>query len=197
MEVNMKSLRRGTALAVCLSVGIAAAANGFDPGDPARIDSVRDLSRLRAPFTPDAAGSAQLAQLRTTIALAPAESLMASADLGAARPVPVAAEDAVWLAPTVDDGLCVFVPQPGDGRYAASCSTLDQLNATGSVSATLGSSGDALVVVVEPDGVADPVVVRQDGVTVRLPLRQNVAIAYAGAGDRVRVSSFELVIPGR
>lgn len=196
-----------TNIAVLLALSaIAGAAWAVDGGGgPAEqeatprhaVRSADDLLVFRGEFRPTAPQVKARGRLARMFARAPEGSLVSTADFERARPVAVpGSSDEAWVAPASNGGLCAFTPTGGE-VYSSSCSTLEQFNATGLISVAMGPAGPAIVTVVQPDSVGNPVITAPDGAERELPLQSNVAVGPARAGDRLTAGGLTIEIRGR
>lgn len=182
------------ALTAVIAVGVAgvSVAGGLLTSDvqpePTPRAALADIGQLRAFQTPKPSTESEkrsLDALRTYLGTFPAGSLAARADLSSARAFDVSGSDHLaWIAKTANGGICAFSPDSA-GNVAAACSTLADFNQAGLISISGGSDSKAVITVVQPDGVGDPVVKSPDGTSRRVPLRNNVAIATGQTGDAV------------
>lgn len=209
--MNTKRARLGLPFAIGALVVAAAVAGPLAASSPSATESggqrehlstSADLDVFAGPFTPTSEQAAARDRLERSFSKAPADSMMASVDFRQARPMPIpGTSEHIWAAHTPDGGLCTFTPQPGGSpdQFSASCATLDEMNAVGKLSATYGDARktDAVIVtVVEPDGVANPVIVKADGTSREFPLRSNIAVTTAEYEDAVHASGVTLKVLG-
>lgn len=86
------------------------------------------------------------------------------------------------------NSVCVIVPDAGAG-FAASCSTLDEINAGRGVVALTpqkGSGGDtSTVAVLVPDGGTEPRLIDHQGVKLTLSAINNIAAATVPSSDEI------------
>ncbi len=144
----------------------------------------------------------QRAAIRRHVARSGHRSLIASANVAQAHPVPIGdgLGDA-WIAEADDGAVCTFIPDPVDG-YGASCATEADLRAGNTVTILGGGStgpltDSAIVAVVVPDGREDPTVTLPDGNSKALAARSNLATGVVPISTKVRSGGASVTVPSR
>lgn len=175
-----------TALALDVDLPVVGSSDAPSLG---ALQSVSDLETLHKPFAANATQKAELAKLADDT---PAESAARRLDVSKARPTDVAGKT-VWIAPTTDGQLCVFVP--ANGGFNVACGTAETIRTTGLVSVSSGSDGKAIAVIVGPNGAPDAVARSRSGSTRTIKYAGNVAATELHPGETLDTGSVSVPAP--
>lgn len=164
---------RSRNLLALVAVGIAALAAAFGTAGADSLNTSQthrhanvSVSALARDFHPTRKQRRELRHLRRQIRKSPATLMASTASTEDARPVELPEDlgDA-WVTTGEDGAICTFIPDPLGG-YGSSCATQEDLLAGGAITVLGGAgelSGEAVAVLVVPDGGDTPVVTDPDG----------------------------------
>ncbi len=184
--IGISVLLISTALALDVDLPVVGSGDERTLGS---LQSVDDLESLRRPYTADASQRAELAKVVETSSTAPAESAARGIEPSKARP----ASENVWIAPTSDGRLCVFVP--ANGGFNWSCGTVEDIRTTGIASVSSGADGKVVAVVVGPNGAPDPTVRSSTGSVRTVEYAGSVAVTVLKPGETLDTGSVSIPSP--
>lgn len=195
----MKSIALRTLIAVVALI-VAAGAYTFVKPDSSKAGEAKtsELAVFTKPAELTASEVKERAEILREASGDPEESSSHKLDQTLLRPVEVdGAEHHVWLAPTTDGGLGVFIPT-GDS-WASNYGTWGQLSGDGIVALAAGEqSADGrlhgIAVAVALSGAKQPVLHTDDGDR-ELEYADNVAVSQVESGDSLTSGSATLHMP--
>jgi hypothetical protein len=111
------------------------------------------------------------------------------ADLGEAKPAPIAgSSQTAWIAPE-GENICAFVPNPATGGYGASCYSPEQIKTGKAIvfiaHANGGPNSTVTYVQILANGASGPSVTTASGSTSQVAVQSNVAAAILPASDTI------------
>jgi hypothetical protein len=136
-------------------------------------------------------------RLRRAMSRAPRSGLAATADVADPHPVPLPADlgDA-WVTEAANGSVCTFIPDP-TGGYGSSCATQADLAAGGAITLLGGAGqldGQAVAVMVVPDGGPTPIVTSPDGEQYAAPL-DGLGATLVSDQANVRIGTLSITVP--
>jgi hypothetical protein len=155
------------------------------------------VSALQGSFHPTRRQKRELRRLRAQIRKSPSATIASTADVDEARPVALPDDlgDA-WVSMGDDGAVCTFIPDPLGG-YGSSCATQEDLRVGGSITVLGGAgqlSGEAVAVLVVPDGGQTPVVIEPDGTEESHPT-DGIGAALVSEESSVAIGAVQVTIP--
>lgn len=191
---------RNFSICVAIACGIAIGAfliSTADAGLKAKGSERVRVSSLTEPFSPTSAERHELRQLRKQLRRADGASVASSVEIPDARPVPLPdGFGTAWVASAPAGGVCTFIPDPLGG-FGSSCASQADLRAGGSITVLGGAgalNGQAVAVLVVPDGGPTPVVTSPDGEQATEPV-PGVGAVLVPEDSRLRIGGVSLVVP--
>lgn len=170
--------------ALALNVSLPVISGDSDKPSLGSLDDASQLGAFRKPFTADASERSELSNLTTVGKTLPEEASARGIDQAKARPTRIpGSNENVWIAPTKNGKICLFVP--ANGGYNTACGSPEEVRTTGLASVSGGADGAQVAVIVGPNGAVDPVVHSKDGRQRVVRYVDNVSVTVLAPGDTV------------